>query len=357
MAQVTLKDVSQAVGVSVQTVSQILNPRYRSLYHPRTREKVMQAAKDLGYRPSAAARAMISRRSHIIGVLVPIIPHGWFFQLDVFETMLGMNERLAREGYVTSVIPVKELQSGGSASRAFREQLLDGVVVIGWVPEEIGHFVEEVAPACIWCDTNVDRPRGCIRRDEFYSGQLAAERVIGRGYRRILWLTYESPSSHYSGPDRLRGIEQAAGRHGVPVQVVRCTQSWVDDDPAPWAGLLRPDTAVLTEHMHFAQSLVNLVQPMGLAAGRDFGLAACDHSHERAAVFPGVSRVMIDRARIGLEAGEMMLEALASGSLPASRVFRGEWYEGSTTRRRYDDASAGSRGGIVDQQQSAAKPD
>ena len=333
MPQVTLKHVSEAAGVSVQTVSQILNPRYQSQYHPDTRAKVMRAVRSLGYRPSAAARAMVNQRSHIIGVLVPIVPQGWFFQHDVFETMLGMNEMLARDGYVTSVIPVRELQAGGGASRAFREQLLDGVVVIGWIPYDLVQSVQAMAPVSIWCDTNVDRPEGCVRRDELAAGRLVAERVIESGYRRIVWVTYDRPTSHYSARDRIQGIEQIARKHAVAVEIVRCTKPWIHDDASSLVPLLRSDTAVIAEHMHFAQAVTNLAQPLGLAPGKDFGLAACDHSHERAAVFPGLSRVIFDRSEIGVRVAEMMLEALRSGKLPASTVFRGEWYEGLTTRR------------------------
>ncbi len=348
MAHVTLKDVSQAAGVSVQTVSQVLNARYRSLYHPQTRQRVIEAARRLGYRPNAAARAMLNRRSNIIGVLVPIIPHGWFFQLDVFETMLGMNQRLAQEGYVTSVIPVRELEAGHSGSRAFREQMLDGVVVIGWVPDSVAKFVEEVAPVCIWCDTDADRPQGCIRRDEFHAGRLVAQKVIEQGYKRILWLTYAEPNLHYSSRDRRRGIEQEAQRHGISVEAVHARRAWIDDDNSRWARLLDPQTAVLTENMHFAQSLANLVQPLGLAPGRDFGLAACDHSNERAAVFPTLSRAMFDRSEVGLQAGEMLMSALQTGKLPPSRTVQAEWYEGTTTRRSHENTSTHAANGNQD---------
>lgn len=336
MAQVTLKDVSEAAGVSVQTVSQILNPRYEALYHPQTRQKVMQAAKALGYRPSAAARAMLNRRSHIIGVLVPIVRRGWFFQLDVFETMLGMNQRLAQDGYVTSVIPVSDVQSGGGASRAFREQLLDGVVAIGWVPDDVAAFVEEVARVCIWCDTNVDRSTGCIRRDELHAGRLLASRVAELGYRRIVWLTYEAPSAHYSGRDRRAGIEEVARAHGIPFEVFLATRSWIDDAPEALLPLLSPDTAVLAENMHFAQAVANQARALGLAAGEDFGLAACDHSNERAAVLPDLSRVVVDRTAVGEQIALMMLQALESGALPESILVQGKWFEGNTLRKTSD---------------------
>lgn len=334
MKHVTLKHVSEAAGVSVQTVSQILNPRYNDLFHPDTRARVVRVANELGYRPSAAARAMLSRRSNIIGVLVPIRPGGWFFQLDVFETMLGMNQRLAHEGYVTSVIPVAEIENEGGMSRAFRERMLDGLVVIGWVPDSVAAMIEEVAPVCIWCDTSVHRKTGCIRRDEFGAGTLAAEKTVEAGYRRLIWFTYAEDSAHYSSQDRLEGIRRVARRSHISLEIVRYTQPGMGEERKRLMALLSPETAVLTEHMHFAQAVANATAEHGLVPGRDYGLTACDHSHERASVFPELSRVVIERTELGQKAAEMTLAALSGQGMPESVVFEGKWYAGNTIRRQ-----------------------
>lgn len=333
MKRVTLKHVSEAAGVSVQTVSHILGSRYRSLYNPETCEKVLDVARSMGYRPNAAARSMLAQRSHIIGVLVPIVREGWFFQLDVFETMLGMNERLSSEGYVTSVIPVGDLQSGGGASRAFQEQMLDGVVVIGWVPDDVTNFVEKVAPTTIWCDTNIDRPTGCVRRDEAAAGRVTAEQVLALGYKRIVWLTYPISPDHYSGVDRFREISRVAEKRRVPVEVVRVSSSALVDESDKLAALFEPTTVFLTENHHFAQALANIASRLGRMPCKNFGLASCDHSRERSTVFPQLSRLVIDRKEIGVRTAEMLLNTMAQSKPQPSQLISGNWFSGETLRR------------------------
>ncbi len=329
--RVTLKHVSEAAGVSIQTASHILNTRFQNLYRDETRAKVMDVARSLGYRPSAAARSMQSQRSHIIGLLVPIAETSWFFQLDVSETLMGMNRVLANAGYVTSILPISNLLRPADASLAFREQMLDGVVVMGETPDLLCELVEEVAPACIWCDTNMNDDRGCVRRDEYYSGQLLAGRAAAvRKYRRLIWLTYPEVKTHYSCGDRLAGVQAVAKEQGVPLEILRCTTTSIGPEAADLLGMMTPDTAVLCEHMHYAQAAVNLAAAHRLAPGRDFGLAACDHSRERAVVFPDLSRVLLERNRIGACAAEMLLKTIADGKAPKSVTFKGEWFAGQT---------------------------
>lgn len=333
--RVTLKHVSEAAGVSVQTASHVLNKRFQDRYRAETREKVVQIAQLLGYRPNAAARSMLNQRSHIVGLLVPITSTSWFFQLDVFETMVGMNKTLANAGYVTSVIAVNDLLEPGEASRAFREQMLDGVVVMGATPQSLRQLVSNVSPVSIWCDTNINQPTGCVRRDEFYSGVLAAQNVVAGGYRKIVWVTYEQPrpepEPHYSSYDRISGIRSVTEKHGLPMETFQCLVAGIGAERTQLLPLLQKDTAVITEHSHFAQAIVNVAATAHLAPGVDFGLAACDHSRERSTVFPNLSRVVMDRAQIGSQAAEMLLEAMASnGKSPASRLIRGEWFAGDT---------------------------
>ncbi|MFR5102006.1 MAG: LacI family DNA-binding transcriptional regulator, partial [Christensenellaceae bacterium] len=76
----TIKDVAAFAGVSVTTVSFVLNGRGGSVPE-RTAERVRAAAATLGYRPDFAARSMIMRRTNLVGVLVPDISNGFFAEM------------------------------------------------------------------------------------------------------------------------------------------------------------------------------------------------------------------------------------------------------------------------------------
>jgi len=321
----------------VQTASHVLNTRFQDRYRAETRQKVLEVARHMGYRPNAAARSMLARCSHIVGLLVPITHTSWFVQLDVFETMMGMNKVLAHSGYVTSIIAVNDLLAPGNTSRAFREQMLDGVVVMGATPPSLRQLVSEVSPVSVWCDTNVNLPTGCVRRDEFQAAVMAAQHAADAGYHKLVYVTYEQPrpepEPHYSNPDRFAGIHSVAQERGLPLEIFECHSADIAQDRPRLISLMQRETAIIAEQHHFAQGVVNIAATARLSPGIDFGLASCDHSRERSAVLPNLSRVLIERSQIGSTAAEMLLAAMGHNGRPApSVVVHGTWFAGDTLR-------------------------
>ena len=97
----TLKDVAKLANVDVSTVSRALNNT--SYVHPDTKERVYAAAKELGYRPNAVARALRQGRGHLIGVVVPRL------HLTIFSEILqGIETQAQKQGYMTMVCVTEE---------------------------------------------------------------------------------------------------------------------------------------------------------------------------------------------------------------------------------------------------------
>jgi DNA-binding LacI/PurR family transcriptional regulator len=331
MSRITLKQVAQAASVSVQTVSHILNELPDKPYKPETRRRVFEVAKQLGYRPNAAARSMVTQRTHNVGLIMPVKTDAWFSSVDTYETMMGLNVRLSPRGYVCSVIPVKQLNEPGSESRIFREQVLDGVVVYGAANPEVYERIEKSIDLCIWVDTDMDRPTGCIRRDEKYNSYLAACKLAGLGYRKLIWLDYAVHASHYSHEQRYAGFEQAVREFDLTCDHIACSAPWIGHDPHKLLRKLTPDVAVIANRHQFALSLSHIMRHVNKQPGYDFGLVALEKSHECANTWPGLSAVVTDRAQIGELAARMFLEANGKPrQLPESVCIQGQWHAGET---------------------------
>ena len=96
--RVTITDLARASGVSVGTVSRALNG-YADV-RPETRERIMQLARELDYTPGAAARSLVTQRSHVIGVFLetgeghPDLQHPFFH-----EVLGGLKQRVGAEGF------------------------------------------------------------------------------------------------------------------------------------------------------------------------------------------------------------------------------------------------------------------
>jgi len=341
----TLRDIAEAAGVSIDTVSRALNGKNKGAWASTARRssEIHRIAQELNYRPSAAARAVRSSRTRMIGALMRNNPRDPHIHPVAFEALLGLNHGLEAAGYVLSVIRFDDVQFAASAgSRVFREQMLDGMVIIGGMPQEAVSRLEQLVPLSIWANTNVWRDECCIRRDEVHTGRLAAQSLIEMGYRRLVLLGGVRGSvPHYSHDDRFAGLKQGAGAAGAQVERVGIPWTPVMDARELSLSLLQPEVAILTDGTEWAQWVVNAANGLGKIPGRDFGLACCDESSEICRYWPGLSRVSFDHYAMGTEAARMILQRLEKPGEPcSSKLFRGQWLAGNTAVR----GSAGESG-------------
>lgn len=119
----TLKDVAKLANVDVSTVSRALNNT--SYVHPDTKERVYAAAKELGYRPNAMARALRRGRSHVLGVVVPRL------HLTIFSEILqGIEAEAQKQGYMTTVcVTEDDPKIERDRLNRLRENGVDGIII------------------------------------------------------------------------------------------------------------------------------------------------------------------------------------------------------------------------------------
>ena len=109
----TLKDVAKASGLTVGTVSRVLNNR--GYISDKTREKVYQVMKELNYQPNETARALSKQKSNTIGVILPNIEHPYFAKV-----LSRLEREAARQGYRIRCVKAKEWPVLFSAVEALR---------------------------------------------------------------------------------------------------------------------------------------------------------------------------------------------------------------------------------------------
>ena len=195
-----LHDVGRVAGVSHQTVSRVLNghPNVR----PETRDRVLAAITDLGYRRNTAARALVTRRSAIIGVITTGSPH-----FGPTSTFLSVESAARDAGYFVSVASIRTQDRPSLVAMLDHlvGQAVEGIVVIA--PQDFA--AEAVAEAAGHLPTVViaDAPgrTGVVQVsvDQFAGAELAVGHLIDGGRRRV---------AHISGPmDWFDAAARAAG--------------------------------------------------------------------------------------------------------------------------------------------------
>lgn len=177
-----MKDVAHHAGVSRTAVSLVLNDRFDVTLAQDTRERVLNAAAELGYRPNAGARALAQQRSDWYGLVTEIVTAP--FAVDVIK---GAQDRAMTDG---KYLLIASTESDASAETAAIERLLEqrveGLIYAAtWhrgvrVPE----IAREVPTVLVNC-FDVDARFPAVVPDERAGGYRATERLVRAGHRRI----------------------------------------------------------------------------------------------------------------------------------------------------------------------------
>jgi len=330
----TLKDIAHAAEVSVFTVSTVLNGKAKQARISKKRaEEIFRIADRLNYRPHAAARAMKSRTTRQVGILVPNHPGNRYTHPMAYETVLGINEGLQAAGYVAALARIDDVKADLShASRVFKEHVLDGMIVLDSMPTEVEQQLEELIPLCIWCDSNVWRDERCIRRDERAVGRCLGEAALDLAYRRIVWVGYpEDRAQHFSSVERLGGLRDALKPAGIEPIIQTEPKLAASENLVHTIAHLRDDTCIVTNSLYQARKLRTIAEGVGKCAGQHFGLMCCDDAKQLDRMWPGLSRVTFDRYAMGMKAAAMMLNLIEKpdGAVP-SVLLKNRWQPGNT---------------------------
>jgi LacI family transcriptional regulator len=207
---VTMKDIAEELGISIGTVSKVL--RDHPDISPQTRERVRKRIRELNYRPNLAARALVTGRTHTIGLVVPDLVHPFFG-----EVASGLSRMLRKKGY--SLIISSSDEDPELENRAIDQLLarrVDALILASSQKDPKSfRIVEEQKTPLILIDR---KPEGAkvnfVGVNDEEIGRMATEHLIEMGCRRI---------AHIGGPGistaigRLRGYQQALKRHGFRI--------------------------------------------------------------------------------------------------------------------------------------------
>ena len=337
----TLKEIAAKAGVSIETVSRVLSGKNKEIW-PSTiqrAKRIRQIAESLNFVPNAAARSLRTRRTHVVGVLLRNAPENKPYYRSGHELLLGACERLEKEGYIVAIIHNSVIHNSDvhqDTARVFRENLLEGLMVIANSQPDINQRISRIVPKCFWLECNIWHAHNCMRRDELQVGRLVVESLAQAGYRKLLW-SGEKPgqqeNQHFSIIERFEGISQVCRERSLELECVQPT--YTDNFPELQINEMRKclsrEVAVIAYNTLHAPQLIYAEQELGLRVGIDFGLACCDESAETRYCWPQLSRVNFDRFKAGYEGADAFVRFLnLSAHPPTSRKIPSRWIPGST---------------------------
>ena len=181
--KVTIRQVAEAAGVSITTVSQILNGK-GDRFSKKTRDKVLEVRNDLHYVPDFSARNLILHSSKLIGVLIPDLTNPFF------STFVQGIQSVSREaGYLTMVFSSsQDPELENYYLTQLLERSVDGLIIASSkiTGEAIDSLLKPTGiPYLLFDQNQVHDNEDRIEVDDYHGGQLAAQHLLGLGHHKL----------------------------------------------------------------------------------------------------------------------------------------------------------------------------
>lgn len=304
-----MRDVAQKAGVSIKTVSRVVNGQGE--VSDETRQRVLATIEELGYRPSKVARALVTQRTDTIGLVLGDITNPFFPQVA-----RGVTDRAEACGY--SVFLCNSDGKRERVSRILRslaDHAVDGVIVFPSFGggEELKAFAERRAPLvvlnCFFGYPGVSRVMV-----EFRAGaRMAVEYLIDKGHTAIGMLAGSAPSLNLM--PRYRGYRDALRAHELPV-----VDEWILPGPAvvgrgaiSTRRLLTQDpqvTAIFAYNDLLAVGAIQACKELGRRVPEDCAIVGFDDIPLAGMLAPPLTTVRIDKYELGRLAVNRLIDML-----------------------------------------------
>lgn len=317
---VTLHDVARLAGVSIATVSRCLNKP--DAVRADKRKNVETAIRTLGYVPDGTARALVSRRSRMIGAIFPAIDSALFGSaLEEFQ------QQLAAEGYTVVVAssgydPELELQH----VRNLIQNGIDALLLVGMSRSpEVYRLIEmrQIPYVTVWRNS-AGSQHPSIGFDNVAAAEHLTDYLVGLGHRRFAVFS-GLLAGNDRARDRVEGVRRSLERQGIdlPADAVLERPFGVDEGREMARLVLtgpNPPTAIVCGSEPFAYGSIFEAKDMGIDIPRQLSVSGFDDLWLASQIRPSLTTVRTPHGEIGKEAAKYLLARLNGRQLAPPRA-------------------------------------
>jgi LacI family transcriptional regulator len=278
-----LVDIAQAAGVSVGLVSRVLNEDPVARATPETRQRILKAASDLGYRPNYAARALKFSRTDTISLVVPDLTNAMFTEL-----MRGVEDESGALGYTVLLGRSESLTNQDQISQLLDQGRVDGFLLQARDDESTQSLTALIGSSpVVLINGRLDTHPGSVMIDDRAASGTAIDYLLVRGHRDIGLIN--GLRSSLTARLREEGYREALQRAGI-----RPVEAWIthlgyralDAGPALAQIMQNGDrpSAVVVANVNAALGVLTRARELGLGVPEDLSVIAihdawtCDHT-------------------------------------------------------------------------------
>ena len=312
---ITIKEIAAEVGVSVMTVSNVINNK-TSKVSQKTAERVREIIEKHHYEPNMAARSLISKASHIIALLLPL----WHETADSLlldpyvGQLVGLVETLLREkGYYVMLCSFKEADQALTLMRTWQA---DGAIMVIPHEDEITRRIvrRSAAPTVVIDRVYEDMEMNSVCLNDRKGGYISTKHLLDMGHRDI---GFAGPTIDDSSVihDRYLGYCDALAEQGIAPNRAWTFDAYFHQEGGEIIGGLlagmqrRPTAMVCTEDL-IACGILRAYQARGMRTPGDISVVGFDDTLPSRLISPALTTVKQDMYRKAVCAVEMMIDAI-----------------------------------------------
>jgi LacI family transcriptional regulator len=317
--RITMHDVAERAGVSLMTVSRVVNDKED--VSPATRQKVMGVIKELNYRPSSIARGLATQRTGTLGVVVPDISNPFFSSI----VRIAEEEAYAQDYSVflgnTNEDPKREM----AVLQSLEGNQVDGLILCSSrLEDDILLDVLSRFPTSVLVFRKRKRSDvGAITLDDIYGGETAIRHLLDSGHKNIGLVS--GPKISLSAYGRYKGYQKALEQSDIPLRedwITHCPPTVESGYQAVYDLLIdHPEiTALFCHNDLIAVGALQACSELGRRVPGDIAIIGYDDIRLAALVTPSLTTLHVPRLSIGTQAMRLLLSQIHANSNEAKEI-------------------------------------
>ncbi len=311
-----MRDVARRAGVSVTTVSHVINET--RVVSPESRQRVLAAMNELGYQPNALARSLRRKETYTLGVIVPDSADPFFA-----EIVRGIEDTSFQRGYtITLCNSDSDLDKELLYTNALTEKQVDGILFLaagGKSTEHIQSLHKRRMPLVVVDRHTSNMGLDSVQIDNAWGGWAATRHLVELGHRRIGCIS--GPSDLTLSAERVTGYRRALQEGQLMIDeclIVKGDFQYESGYRAAhyFLNLKEPPTAIFACNDLMAVGLVSAAQALGYEIPTDLAIVGFDDVRLASFINPPLTTIAQPKYDIGRIATTMLLERIGNPDMP-----------------------------------------
>nr|WP_297707114.1 LacI family DNA-binding transcriptional regulator [uncultured Butyrivibrio sp.] len=312
----TIYDLAEAAGVSISTVSKALNDSYS--ISEKTKKRIQEIADSMGYKPNARARSFARRKNGIILFAADLSRGVGFENPHMFEIVTGVDRYLDEKGYSLILKHVTKDAAPESVKELMLSEEADGIIIHAGILTKQLAFVlgKEQYPHLIIGKPDFANTLSWIDVSHESAGQIAANYLLDKGYRRIVFLMGDAKEDQIS-LRRLDGINMVFEEEELSIETITGITNYEESRIIAEEILARDQIpeVILCTNNYLAMGCMQSIRTEKLSIPKDIAIMTFDNYPFSMLTVPTLTAIEVDMYDMGNQAARFMLQKIKKPNL------------------------------------------